>query len=149
MVVESNEREQVSLFRQALPQQQIPLDIPSRLRSEAQRLRGPSGASAATPVPSRILPVPVLVLLRDSLGNLPATLPFHLSEIRFNDDHFTFQGSARTLADASSLTDALRNQAGLEVDGPMIQQSADRGVNFTINGAAKTASPQGVGMVLP
>ncbi len=148
-VVASNEREQQALFRQALPQQQIPLDIPSRLRSEEQRLRGASGKSAATPVPSRILTVPILVLLRDSLGSLPAELPFHLNEIRFNDDHFAFQGSARTLADASALTDALRNQAGLTVDGPMIQQSADHGVNFTINGAAKNAELRRVGMVSP
>jgi hypothetical protein len=109
--------EQREVFRQTVPRQPEPLDVPSRLASEQRALQGLSGDSTAPPPQP-----PGLVALRDLLARLPGDVRFRVLELRLDGASFVIEGQARSHSDADAIAESLRAAGGFSVDPPRTEQ---------------------------
>jgi hypothetical protein len=139
--------EQQAAFRQAFPTSAVPPDVRSRLEAEERRLRGLSGDDSAPP-PSEA----GLLTLRDLITHLPADreLRYRVLEVRLDQNRFTLEGQATAHGDADSIVASLKRGGTFVVEPPRTEQlvsaddkagSGNKGVAFTITGAALNASP--------
>lgn len=127
---------QIQLFHQALPQQQVPVDVISRLASEERRLRGISGDSMNLPTaPS------ALSLFNSVLANLPKSLRYRILELRLDGTTLYVEGEARSHGDAESIASAVRGSGVFSIDPPKSEQRPDKEVSFTLTGSVVAASP--------
>ncbi len=133
--------QQLTAFREALPNQTPPPGITSRMISEAKRLRALSGTATALPPSASILP-----LLHDTLAALPANMRFRLLELQFEPQRLYLEGQTLDHAAADEIAAAIRHIAGLNVDPPHTEQPSGEDVTFTIS--ASLASSSGSAPVL-
>jgi hypothetical protein len=123
------ESEQQELFRRLFPGSPVPIDVRSRLASEARaRGDGANGGGAARDENG-------LLVLRDVLSHLPGETRFRISEIRLEDRAFTLEGEVPSHGDAEAVAVALRRRSGFDIDPPRTEQRGPA-VGFTINGSA-------------
>jgi len=120
---------EVELFKQTFPDQRVPVNIKSRLASEARKLAGLSGREAGDVAAMR--PTSALVHLYALLASLPGDLRFRILDLSIDPDQLRVTGEARAHGDAERIAGSLRDTGRYEVDPPRTQALADRGVSFT------------------
>jgi hypothetical protein len=131
--------QQQAAFRRVFPEQPVPMDVSSRLASEARALRGVSGDASAPPPDA-----PGLLALRDLITRLPPGVRFRLLDLRLDPGRFTIEGQALSHGDADAIVGALRNHPAFDVEPPRTEQMADApgenamAVSFTITGSVAT-----------
>jgi hypothetical protein len=134
------ESQQHEVFRRLFPDAAVPVDVRSRLKSEARVAGGGDGS----PQPDA---VGGLLVLRDLLTNLPGETRFRVSELRLDRGAFTLEGDVPTHGDAEAIAVALRRRDGFEVQSPRTEQRGPV-VGFTIIGkAGKATLKQNAGAV--
>jgi hypothetical protein len=126
------ESEQREVFQRLFPDAQPPVDVRSRLASEARAVTG-DGVSPR-------LDANGLLVLRDVLTHLPTETRFRVTELRLDGPAFTLEGDVPTHGDAEAVAVALRRREGFEVQPPRTEQRG-AAVGFTINGIAGKAKP--------
>jgi hypothetical protein len=126
---------QGKVFRTLYPNTPVPLSVPARLRSQAARLAGVSGAGHQLPTPTGVLDD-----LRAILAHLPASLRLRILEIRVDPGGIFLDGQVQTHPDAQTLARALA-RGGFAVEAPRTENlpGKDEGVSFTLT--AKPAPP--------
>jgi hypothetical protein len=127
------EDEQREVYRRLFPDASVPVDVRSRLRSEARSATGDAGAARSD--------ANGLLVLRDVLTFLPVESRFRVSELRLDGRGFTLEGDVPTHGDAEAVAGALRRRDGFEVQPPRTEQRGGV-VAFTISGSAGKASPK-------
>jgi hypothetical protein len=132
------ESEQQEMFRRLFPDSSVPVDVRSRLASEARAVTGAGGSSQPD--------ANGLLVLRDVLTFLPTDTRFRVSEVRLDGRAFTLEGDVPTHGDAEALAVALRRRDGFEVQPPRTEQRG-AAVGFTISGSAGKTSPRKGGEV--
>jgi hypothetical protein len=130
------------VFKNLYPNQTVPVNVKSRLRSEVGRLAGLSGADGAAPMqPS------ALATLRQTIAALPPALRFRLVEVRIDSTGILLEGEARNHSDAETIARALSRPGGLQVDSPRTESLVKGGVAFTLvgkfAGEERSAEPGG------
>lgn len=121
--------EQNEIFRRAFPQQNVPVAVLARLRSEARQLRGLSGAGGELPRRAS-----ALNLLHAVLSGLPTDLRYRVLELRLDSGRLYLDGQARSHGDADMIAAGLRQTAVFTVKPPRTENLADEGVAFTVTG---------------
>jgi hypothetical protein len=124
------ESEQRETFQRLFPDAAVPVDVRSRLASEA---RGAGNGASSRPDANGLL------VLRDVLTFLPADTRFRVSELRLDGRAFTLEGEVATHGDAEAVAIALRRRDGFEVQPPRTEQRG-AAIGFTINGSAGTTA---------
>lgn len=133
------EAQQQEVFHRLFPGAPAPVDVRSRLASEARTMTG-DGASARPDANG-------LLVLRDVLTFLPADTRFRVSDLRVEGRGFTLEGDVPTHGDAEAVAGALRRRDGFEVQPPRTEQRG-AAVGFTISGnAGKATSKRNAGEV--
>lgn len=144
-----NEQAQREVFRRVFPGRQVPVDVQSRLASEALSLRAMTGddpnatAAAATAGAGESGPV----TLRDLLAALPDDVRFRVLEVRLDEGRLTLEGQALAHGDADAIAAALRRGGRFDVGPPRTEQLAGEGagISFTIAGSV-VAQPPGAAL---
>jgi hypothetical protein len=126
------EDEQREVYRRLFPDASVPVDVRSRLRSEARSATAGDAGAARSDANG-------LLVLRDVLTFLPVETRFRVSEMRLDGRGFTLEGDVPTHGDAEAVAGALRRRNGFEVQPPRTEQRGGV-VAFTINGSAGKAS---------
>jgi len=132
-IAQSEQDEQLAIFRQALPGQVAPASVISRLASEERKLRGLAGDSTDLPQQQSALAV-----LCEALGRLPTNLRFRILEMRFGQQQLYLEGEAQSHGDADAIAVALRKFQGFDIEAPKTEQLADKGIAFTLVGTSAT-----------
>lgn len=130
-----HESRQAALYAGAYPGTSVPIDVRSRLASEAGRLEGVVGASGAPSQPN------CLQSLRLVIGSLPPDMKVQVNEVRISPSAVMIEGCVLNHTDAAAIAKAL-SSAGLPCDTPRTQQMPKGEVAFTIN-LRLDASPAG------
>jgi hypothetical protein len=132
--IASDDRDQqAALFRQVFPGHVVPVNIVSRLRSEARRIDQGSGSNAAA---QSIQPAPpTLRSILVAISTMPADVRLEVRDLTVNDGHFSMDGRVRNRNDLNTLVDALANTAHLQLDPPQTEQDGARGLHITLTGA--------------
>lgn len=118
--------EQEQVFRQALPNANVPAAVLSRLRSEHAR------RAAARRGPKHLqLPLPALGVLRDFLEGLPANQRIYVRELRIENGNLDLVADVPTHAAANALAESLRRQ-GFQVPPPATVQNDDHTVSVRL-----------------
>ena len=131
--------QQESLFRQALPTQAVPVNVSSRLASEADKLAGLHGGTSQDQTSA----TSALVLLRDVVASIPTDLRIRFTELQVTPDHFYVEGQIRNHSDAERLAKALDQIHRWTISNPRTEQAAGGYVTFTITGGALTTGREG------
>jgi hypothetical protein len=119
-------RMQQQIFAELYPNQQVPLEVRSRLASEHKRLAGISGSG--TRLPARPC---ALAALRRVVAHLPGDVRLRIERIDVRPDVVHVHGQARGHGDAERICQKLR-QAGFEVGSPSTELLVGGGVSFTV-----------------
>lgn len=126
--------QQQQVFRELLPNQRTPVDVRSRLESEARRMRAVSGNSSELPqTPSS------LNMLHATLSRLPDYLRYRVLEIRIEGDQLYLEGEARAHSAADTVAASLRKQQGFEVEPPRTERMNNQSVSFAVHGRFATS----------
>jgi len=118
--------DQETVYKNLLPQKEIPRLILSRLESEWQRIAGTSGVSAE--VPAR---PDALETLRRVVTGIPEALEARVFDLRISPSDVRIGGQARSHGDAQAIANALQ-QAGFDVEPPRTEAAGSEGVGFTL-----------------
>jgi type II secretion system protein L len=137
--------EETSLHQKVFPNTRTPIDVQSRLASEARRLEGLRGTTGAMP----LKPFSALDTFNQVAGSVPETLRIRLVDIRVDAGGLLIEGQARSHADAEKLAQAIRAGGRFASDSPRSEQLIKGGVSFTlgakpapsVTAAAKGARP--------
>lgn len=134
VIASAKQAEEVALFTQALPDQRVPVNIKSRLQSEARKLAGLSGQGADGTDLASLRATSAVVHLHALLASLPKNLRFRILDLSVQPDQIRVAGEARSHGDAEKIVGALRDTGRYEVDAPRTQALRDEdGVSFTFN----------------
>ncbi len=126
------EDETRSIYQNLYPNQQVPVRVESRMRSELARLTAVSGAGGDLPNrPSALL------VLRDATSALPKDLQVRIVEARIDSDGLLLEGEARSHTDAEAVAQALGRSGAFSVEPPRTEHLAKGGVTFTIVGSPR------------
>ena len=130
--------ELIQLFKQVLPEQRVPLNIRTRLQSEARKLAGLSGQGAHGADPKSLQATSALVHMYCLLASLPADLRYRIVDLDVDPDRVRVSGETRSHGDAERITAALRDSGRYDVDPPRTQALADvDGVSFAFIAAPR------------
>jgi hypothetical protein len=133
-IATAKQAEEVALFKQALPDQRVPVNIKSRLQSEARKLAGLSGRGADGMDLSSLRETSAVVHLHALLASLPRDLRFRILDLSLQPDQMRVTGEARSHGDAEKIVGALRDTGRYEVDPPRTQALRDEdGVSFSFS----------------
>ena len=121
-------QQQSAQFRKLFPNSRVPTNVPSRLRSERDRLAGVSGEQRDIPVRTEGLET-----LRMVAESLPKTMRLRILEFRVSDSGLMLEGQVRSHGDAEVIFQSLRKM-GFRVDPPRTEQLSGEGVAFTLVG---------------
>jgi len=123
--------QQIELFKGTLPDQRVPVNIKSRLQSEARKLAGLSGQATGRGDLASLRSTSALVHLHALLASAPADLRFRILDLSIDPSEIRVSGEARSHGDAERITAALRDTGRYDVDPPRTQALRDQGVSFT------------------
>lgn len=123
--------EQVSVFREAFPDQRVPVSIVARLESEARRLAGVSGQGGESADASELRAASALERLHGLLASLPNNLRFRVLSVNVQKDRLLVEGEARSHGEAEQITSVLRGRGGFEVDPPRTEAMPEGGVSYS------------------
>ncbi len=129
-------REQLTVFREAVPDQRPPIDILGRMRSEYRKLAGIGGETLDADTFAAALPTSALTHLRNLLASLPGQMRFRILEIEIGPEGVNVRGQAKSYADAERIAAALRDTKRYAVEMHETQRLREEGVSFRF-----TASP--------
>jgi hypothetical protein len=134
-------REQMDVFRRAVPGQSVPLNVPARLASERRRLAGVGGAVEAGGAEA-VRTESALVHLRNILQALPRDTRFRILDLNIQPDRITVIGQARSFVEAERLTVDLRKSGRYQVPPAETRVLAERGVRFEFT--ARPKAPEAI-----
>lgn len=140
-IAETQRHRQTVLYSRLYPSGRVPPNVKARLRSEATRLSGLSGADAheAPPTPN------ALQSLAGICSGLPPAIRLRITELRVGPSEVFVEGQARTHTHAQIVARGLGSQ-GFIVEPPRTEHLASGGVSFVIMGEpARRTSPTGRG----
>ncbi|MCX5647498.1 MAG: type II secretion system protein GspL [Planctomycetota bacterium] len=123
------EGEMRAIYQNLYPNQQVPVQVERRLRSELARLAAVSGVGGALPNrPS------ALVMLRDAASALPKDLRVRIVEARMDSGGLLLEGETRSHTDAEAVAQALGRSGAFSIEPPRTEHLAKGGVTFTVVG---------------
>lgn len=134
------ERQQAEVFRQTLPEQEVPRSIKNRLDSERRKLAGLGGRASDRVDPEALRQLSALTQLRDVLAGLPRDMRYRIVDLSIEPQRVRVRGEARTYAEAERLALALRRSGRYEVDPPETESRRERGVRFLFSAEPRPAS---------
>lgn len=123
-------REQLTAFREAVPDQRPPIDILGRMRSEYRKLAGIGGETLDADTSAAALPASALVHLRNVLASLPGQMRFRILEVEIGPEGVSVRGQAKSYADAERIAAALRDTQLYAVEMHETQRLGEEGVSF-------------------
>ncbi|QDU70614.1 hypothetical protein [Mucisphaera calidilacus] len=124
--------EQVTVFKEAFPDQRVPVNIVARLRSESRKLAGISGNDVSDP--SLLRPPSALTILHRFLTALPRDQRFRVTELSIEADTFRVDGEARSHAEAERIAQTVRASDHFETDPPRTQTKDEQSVTYLFEG---------------
>jgi len=129
-----------NVYMTLCPNQAVPVNVRSRLKSETARLAGLSGAIGGVPrQPS------ALETFRQLVVGLPRDLRFRLVEVRIDSSGLLLEGEARSHGDAETVARTLSRSGALQMDSPRSESLAKGGVVFTLVGKLADQQPPAKG----
>jgi hypothetical protein len=130
--------QQVTVFRDVLPDQRVPGSVKARLVSERRKLEGLGGRASDEAVAMQS--TSALVHLREVLSRLPGNVPYRILDLSIQPDRIRVDGQARSHAEAERLAVALRQSEQYDVQPPKTEALKERGVGFLFTAEPRRAS---------
>jgi hypothetical protein len=109
-------RRQQEIFREALPDQRPPLDVPGRMQSELRKLGGMRGSQGDGQVASAANQTSAMVHLRNVLAQLPRDIRFRIERLEIRPEEIRVEAQGRSFAEADRVALSLKDSGLYRVE---------------------------------
>lgn len=109
-------REQIKVFRKAVPDQEPPLDVRGRMRSELRKLAGLRGQGSPDAQPATSKQISAMIHLRNVLAHLPSDVRFRIEKLDIRPDEIRMYAQGRNFAQADEVALSLQASGLYDVE---------------------------------